>query len=332
MIKRILSFILIHCILTTNCMDLIIFNQEQSPPKPVHPLRAQLYDAIRSDNEAQAIHILSQDFPLNEPGTQAEDDDPPLCVAARLGRSTILETMIANFNAVIDINDANGDTPAHNAACTGKIDVMRLLIRCNASLTAKNVWGQTPLHVALEARPLSYGLVALLVKKGAPLNEPDEDGNTACHLAFARNNNEILDLLDKYDSNWELENKDGQTPQDRRPLGKLIPNSPPPPIPQEEYTIEIDFYDAIGYWGTEKPVDPEEITSIFFVEESLIESESIKKLTTIYMLLDLVSGQEELVSVEEEDEEREEDLATDILFEEELETIDSSSEEFPFFY
>ena len=55
--------------------------------------------------------------------------------------------LLLRHNADIDAQDARGNTALHVAAKWGDVDIVRVLLRNNASLTLKNRAERTPLEV-----------------------------------------------------------------------------------------------------------------------------------------------------------------------------------------
>lgn len=148
----------------------------------------------------------------------------------------LLQTKGVNINA----QDADGDTLLHYAVCRD-IKIVELLIKNNAKINPKNIWGETPLHVAaergdihmmkyllshkadIEARdnngytPLRHALfgrnpeksVAFLLDSGANPTDPDNEGNTTLHCATQSNEDETVRLLIKAGADRSICNKQG---------------------------------------------------------------------------------------------------------------------------
>ena len=67
----------------------------------------------------------------------------------------------------VEHSGQGGWTPLHLAVAAGKAEIVRVLVKEGADLTAATEDGRTPLHVALECAPK---LVPVLRKLGAPLD------------------------------------------------------------------------------------------------------------------------------------------------------------------
>ena len=87
--------------------------------------------------------------------------------------------------AKVDVKtaDANGRTSLHLAAMDSdrKIDDFRKILEKSTETMVKDRGGNTPLHLA--AGSGFYEAVELLILKGATVDEPNKEGNTALHLA-----------------------------------------------------------------------------------------------------------------------------------------------------
>jgi len=79
-------------------------------------------------------------------------------------------------------------------------------------LDARNVRGETPLHVA--ARSGGYAVVSLLVRHGADLNARDGLGNTPLHYAVAGCRYAVASLLVKRGADADARNNEGRSPAD----------------------------------------------------------------------------------------------------------------------
>ena len=79
-------------------------------------------------------------------------------------------------------------TPLHEAAYTGQINTVQMLLVHGASVKARNSFGRTPLHdAALCTQKLHINqkeLLKLLVEHGADVNAPDERGATPLSYLF----------------------------------------------------------------------------------------------------------------------------------------------------
>ncbi len=85
-----------------------------------------------------------------------------------------------------------GNTPLHEAAFWGHVEIVKLLTREEVDVDAKDYYGCTPLHDAAEYGHLE--IAELLINKATDVNARAEDGNTPLDLASGK----IADLLRKH--------------------------------------------------------------------------------------------------------------------------------------
>ncbi len=124
-----------------------------------------------------------------------------------------------------------GATPFLLAAASADVEMMKLLLNTGADLTITNVEGITPLIAAAQfactgtcayqeggnvgnSEGIAKALVAVkaLVEMGTDLNETDEDGNTAMHLAAFTGSDSVIQYLADMGAPVDVQNKTGETP------------------------------------------------------------------------------------------------------------------------
>ena len=78
-----------------------------------------------------------------------------LFYAAARGHLPCSRYLLAHKRFIIDVQDTNGDSPAHVSACYGHYAVLRVLLEAGANASATNIKGFTPLHMSARfgARP-----------------------------------------------------------------------------------------------------------------------------------------------------------------------------------
>uniref|UniRef100_H2YF35 phospholipase A2 n=1 Tax=Ciona savignyi TaxID=51511 RepID=H2YF35_CIOSA len=119
--------------------------------------------------------------------------------------------ILSSITTIIRRNDIR--SPAHIAVEVGLVDAFkgtRSLAPWLDSQSCEN--HSTPLHLACEMK--QPATVVNLVSAGAVLTKVDDYGNTAFHIALAKNSEEILTTLCKADSGKAINiiNKDGVAP------------------------------------------------------------------------------------------------------------------------
>ncbi len=127
--------------------------------------RAALHIAMEKGNRP-IIDLLLKDWSLREGGHD---------VAQLYGRPDI------SGKADLDLADATGNTPLHEAVALGDQELIGLLIVKGANVNAANENGQTPLHLAV-SRSDEF-LVLLLLTNGADVFAEDKKGNSPLELA-----------------------------------------------------------------------------------------------------------------------------------------------------
>ena len=103
-----------------------------------------MYLAARNNQYALVQTLLNDEA---DPDEAAIDDGlTPLIVAARLGHTQIVKTLI-RARASCNKADKNGVTPLSIATWEGRDSVVKILLDAGAN-TEKTCQGQTPLHIA----------------------------------------------------------------------------------------------------------------------------------------------------------------------------------------
>ena len=85
------------------------------------------------------------------------------------------------FQANVNLRNAVGHTPLHDAADAGKVTILQRLIDAGADVDARNDNGSTPLHLASLWGNLDC--VKALLAAGADINAANHDLNTPLHEA-----------------------------------------------------------------------------------------------------------------------------------------------------
>ncbi|MHB9132518.1 MAG: ankyrin repeat domain-containing protein [Armatimonadota bacterium] len=105
----------------------------------------------------------------------------------------------------------DGQTPLHQAAAKGKVDVVEHMLFKGAHVDARTAAGETPLHIAVRNRQLE--VVHVLLAHGADINATDHHGCTPLHLASSTGAIQIAgDLALRRDANLTVQDTAGRTP------------------------------------------------------------------------------------------------------------------------
>lgn len=107
----------------------------------------------------------------------------------------------------------NGETALHQASKGGHLEIAILLIEKGANVHAKSEEEQTPLHFAINKKPLSLAIVQLLVEHGADPNARAIRGPTPFGDACRKGLTEIVEFMMPYCiSQVDVKEWSGKTP------------------------------------------------------------------------------------------------------------------------
>src|SRR5687768_4298248 len=144
-------------------------------------------------------------------GTMSKLDDFHEAVA--MGDRKAVQAMLAKDPKLAKAADDGGFTALHMAAGQEDAELVELLIRAGADLSARTEDGMTPLHIAQYA-----SAIEVLVRHGADLNARAMDGWTPLHVQAQEGIDtgalETMEALLKAGSDPNLKDDDGQTPMD----------------------------------------------------------------------------------------------------------------------
>ena len=110
---------------------------------------------------------------------------------ARQGSITDVQRLLAAGKACAKDVTKSGMTLLHTASKPGNEDLVRLLIREGAEIDGPDEDGETPLHRALEFDN-NYQVARLLIENGADLANKTTDGRTPLHTLFSSTIAEII--------------------------------------------------------------------------------------------------------------------------------------------
>ena len=181
----------------------------------------ELVEAVLENADATSLIINRKDM----------YGDSPMFNACRHGNLQIVKLLIQKGSNPFFLNEQTKETPVHIACRTGRLDLLSALLQGNTDtkvLNQKNVFGATPIHLALERNCVEMiqfliefdhhvvnkelntnkltlahfaccreqvEIIRYILQFSIKLNMQDKDGNTPLHIACLRNNVEIVKLL-----------------------------------------------------------------------------------------------------------------------------------------
>ncbi|MEJ2515619.1 MAG: ankyrin repeat domain-containing protein [Gammaproteobacteria bacterium] len=197
------------------------------------------YEALRKGDVAQLKQMLGT---VEDPDTGADSGRTALMVAAQSGDPELVKELLA-AGAEVNAENPNGGTPLMYAAAGGNPDVVDRLVAAGAELearaslgwtallvasakgrteavaellaagancNARDVYGWTPLMRAVDGHYLDTARV-LLEQGHVDVNNQEESGNTALHLAAADGDVETIRLLLEHGARPDIANYMGMT-------------------------------------------------------------------------------------------------------------------------
>ena len=184
-----------------------------------------LHIAVQFKNEEIVQKLIMEGASINKLNNKKM---APLHIAASVGDETIIGILLDN-GARINISDENGMHPIHYAVKSGKSNVIRTILNCGASLTevddrknsvlhhavlsgndelvthllrylnisdCKNIYGETPLHLA--AKYCTVKAIQALLNAGYNPEIKNNSGQTPYDVAMLDNKEENAQFLSKY--------------------------------------------------------------------------------------------------------------------------------------
>lgn len=110
------------------------------------------------------------------------------------------------------VNVAQKNAMLLQAATTGNNAEVTRLLNEHANISARNFYGDTPLHLAI--RNNHADTAELLIERGANVNARGELEDTPLHVSIYQGETKVSTLLTQHGADESLRNRYGLTPQD----------------------------------------------------------------------------------------------------------------------
>jgi ankyrin repeat protein len=133
---------------------------------------------------------------LGDPNARGAWDMTMLHLAASNDCITLADALLEE-GADPALSNLSGGTPLHLAAGSGATRSIAVLIEEGVDVNARDIKGRTPLHWAANSDQCEAA--ELLIAKGADPTLRDNRGQTALHNAVENGNENVADLLRKYE-------------------------------------------------------------------------------------------------------------------------------------
>ncbi len=165
--------------------------------------------ALIQDNDVAMVNLV---FRGADPNTRDSRGRPGLVAALSRDSLRVFDVLLKSPGIRLDETSAQGENALMMAAIKGHLAIVRDLLDRGASVE-KDGW--TALHYAASAaRPDSLAIVQLLVRKGAPVDDPSPNDTTPLMLAAQYSSEEVVAQLLKYGANPLVKNQRGWTAVD----------------------------------------------------------------------------------------------------------------------
>ena len=165
----------------------------------------ELVEAVLENADATSLIINRKDM----------YGDSPMFNACRHGNLQIVKFLIQKGSNPFFLNEQTKETPVHIACRMGRLDLLAALLQGSADtkvLNQKNVFGATPIHLALERNCVE--MIQFLVEFDHHIVNKELNTNklTLAHFACCREQVEIIRYILQFNVELNVQNKDGNTP------------------------------------------------------------------------------------------------------------------------
>ncbi len=134
--------------------------------------------------------------------------------AARLGNEAKLRQYLSKGGDP-NASDFSGTAMLHYAVAHGQRKIVELLLECGANVNATNSFGDTPLHYCFHlGLHVQNGCLEILMRSpGIRVDQTNNRGHTAAHLAALLGSSEALSMLIEKHCDLSIKCNQGLDPQ-----------------------------------------------------------------------------------------------------------------------
>ncbi|KAA0183809.1 26S proteasome non-ATPase regulatory subunit [Fasciolopsis buskii] len=119
----------------------------------------------------------------------------PLMIAVSAGRESLVEYLIDEAKADVNVVNSTGQCPLHYAASKNRLRIAEMLLDAKASAAVQDWGGTTPLHRAITQGNLDMAKLLLEHCPSSLLSFADKEGFTPLHYACEEENMSAVRLL-----------------------------------------------------------------------------------------------------------------------------------------
>ena len=191
-----------------------IYNEDQYPRSmstmcPEKPDGVPLYYAAMLGFRDLTEHLIAK-HPKHM-YARGGSEGMPMHIAARAGHADILSILIEH-GADVDVRGYYMYTPLHKAAYFGKLEAGQCLLDRGADIDARILNRATPLCLVASAMNDYVEIAQMLLRRGARIEDHDEDLWTPLHRAVVAGNIQTVRLLLEHGPDVNARDKSGNTP------------------------------------------------------------------------------------------------------------------------
>jgi len=157
--------------------------------------------AVKNGNQNMVQFLLKSNADVN----MISSDSSPIHEAIRQHSAPILEILLSNKAANVNLPSDGGKTPVHFAILEKQTELLDLLLRKGADAKCKSITGSGCLHFAVVEG--DRAMIERFVPISGGINEQNNNGKTPLHVAAEKGNIDAVKVLLNNNANTTI--KDG---------------------------------------------------------------------------------------------------------------------------